>query len=199
MAMKRTLCALACILFLSGCSGQHEQSPISESETTTTASEQTKATTTEAPTTTAATEADKTKPTKSEPKSFRLNDVIYDNGEISLTYKGLDTTRNRTNVYIKFDVVNNSDYDISVALLEGSVNGYILDFVNGNDIPCKKKGRIEVWIEKDKLKNYDIEVNGIDTLEGLMWIYRYYEEDERPNSFTDIFNYMDEKIVINVK
>lgn len=106
--------------------------------------------------------------------------VIYDDDNITVSYKGLDEI---TNLFygkgyaIKFIVENKTSHEMSVSATEISVNGFMIedDTYIESAVPARRKTINSANIFQGKLD--DVEVYSIDDMETLELRIKYEIED----------------------
>ena len=110
------------------------------------------------------------------------NKVIYDDGKITLTYKGYTAEKLFSGAKIKLLVENNTDKNIYVKNSYINVNGYTFEdsffsefFVN---VSAGKKNTAEMSISSSQLSK-----NGIDKLGNMEIVFVCYDDDAGTKMF----------------
>ncbi len=83
--------------------------------------------------------------------SEEANQVIYDDGDVTITYTGYSAAELFKSATINFLVENNSDKNMTIENFNFNVNGYTLDTWMYEKIPAGKKSNIAMDISSSQL------------------------------------------------
>lgn len=108
-----------------------------------------------------------------------VNEVVYDNGDIKITYTGYEAEKLFKSAKLNFLIENNSSKNIKVSNFSLNINGYTVGTWFYEEVPAGKKSNTEM-----SLYSRELEANGIDTLGVVELTFQGTDTDKYDELFT---------------
>lgn len=108
-----------------------------------------------------------------------VNEVVFDNGEVKITYTGYEAEALFKSATLNFLIENNSRKNIRVSNFSLNINGYTVDTWFYEEVPAGKKSNASMSLYTTELEN-----NGIDTLGVVELSFQGKDADEYDELFT---------------
>ena len=124
-------------------------------------------------------QTNKDKASTDETLKENVNEVVFDNGEVKITYTGYEAEALFKSATLNFLIENNSSKNIRVSNFSLNINGYTVDTWFYEEVPAGKKSNASMSLYTTELEN-----NGIDTLGVVELSFQGKDADEYDELFT---------------